>query len=196
MKDLQTTDTQQGKKGRNASAAPRRNNRWLWLASVVISAMVILGCGKKSETKLDDNVPEENHLELAELMDKAEAGDAQAQCVLAWRYEWGEEGLDQDYEEAARWYRKSAEQGFDHAQYHLGILYSTGDGLNLSYEEAARWYRKAAEQGNISAQCALAWCYEHGEGVPQSIDEAAKWYRKAAEQGDEEAKDALERLGR
>ena len=53
------------------------------------------------------------------------------------------------------WYRKSAEQGCDAAQYHLGVMYEQGRGISKDYAKAVVWYRKSAEQGNADAQCLL-----------------------------------------
>ena len=89
----------------------------------------------------------------------------------------------QNYEEAAKWFRKAAEQGHVYAQYNLGYCYDSGEGVTQNYEEAAKWYRKAAEQGRVEAQFSLGCCYYSGEGVTQNHEEAAKWFRKAAEQG-------------
>ncbi len=92
-----------------------------------------------------------------------------------------------NYTEAAKWYRKAAEQGLAEAQFNLGVCYKKGEGVPQSYSEAVKWYRKAAEQGLAEAQYNLGVCYKKGEGVPQSYSEAVKWYRKAAEQGLAEA---------
>ena len=92
-----------------------------------------------------------------------------------------------DYPEAVKWYRKSAEQGYAAAQCNLGYCYKKGEGVEQSYVEAVKWYRKSAEQGYAAAQCNLGYCYHNGEGVEQSYVEAVKWYRKAAEQGNANA---------
>ena len=89
----------------------------------------------------------------------------------------------ENYAEAARWYRKAAEQGNVAAQYYLGVCYASGQGVPQDYAEAVKWYRKAAEQGYAKAQYNLGVCYDNGQGVPQDYAEAVKWYRKAAEQG-------------
>ena len=89
----------------------------------------------------------------------------------------------QNYEEAAKWFRKAAEQGHVYAQYNLGYCYDSGEGVTQNYEEAAKWYRKAAEQGRVEAQFSLGCCYYSGEGVTQNYKEAVTWYRLAAEQG-------------
>ena len=65
-------------------------------------------------------------------------------------YYYGQ-GVSQDYNEAAKWYRKAAEQGYEKAQYNLGNSYYYGRGVSQDYNEAAKWYRKAAEQGDADA---------------------------------------------
>jgi hypothetical protein len=53
--------------------------------------------------------------------------------------------------EAARWYRKAADQGHAKAQFNLGFMFSQGRGVAQSDVEAARWYRKAADKGLAQA---------------------------------------------
>ena len=52
---------------------------------------------------------------LRQLELRAKKDDAAAQYNLGWRYEYGE-GVVQDKQEAAKWYRKAAEQGYLAAQ--------------------------------------------------------------------------------
>ena len=112
---------------------------------------------------------------------------------VEWLQKVARQGLApiKDQTEAAKWYRKAAEQGFADAQRNLGDSYYDGEGVPQDYTEAAKWYRKAAEQGDAGAQWWLGSMYEDGEGVPQDYTEAAKWYRKAAEQGDGDAQMSL-----
>jgi TPR repeat protein len=116
----------------------------------------------------------------------AKQGNAEAQNLLGEMYFLGK-GVKQDYQEAAKWYRKAAEQGRANAQYNLGFMYENGQGVIQDYQEAAKWYRKAAEQGDANAQNLLGAVYSYVEGVEQDYQEASKWYRKAAEQGDANA---------
>ena len=43
------------------------------------------------------------------------------------------QGVPQDYEEAIKWYRLAAEQGYASAQYNLGVMYDNGDGVPQDY---------------------------------------------------------------
>jgi len=119
----------------------------------------------------------------AELVKKAEAGDAQAQKNLAYCYEHNL-GVTQDYKEAVKWYTKSAEQGDAMAQFNLGNSYSNGEGVTQDYKEAVKWYAKSAEQGDANGQYMFGFCYYNGLGVTEDKKEAVKWYTKSAEQGE------------
>lgn len=81
----------------------------------------------------------------------ADPGNAAAQNKLGFNYANGL-GVQQDDDEAVKWFRKSAEQEIAEAQYNLGVMYDHGRGVVQSYREAVRWYRKSAEQGFASAQ--------------------------------------------
>lgn len=133
--------------------------------------------------------------DLAVLTEKANQGDAEAQYNLAILYYNGNV-VSQSYEEAVKWYRKSAEQGYAKAQNNLGICYIFGKGVPQSDTEGVKWVSMSAKQGNAIAQCNLGYYYENGIGIAKSEAEAARWYRKAASQGDEDAKKFLDDLNR
>ena len=101
-------------------------------------------------------------------------------------------GVQQDYMEAVKWWRKAAEKGDAKAQSCLGNMYSGGLGVPEDDVEAVKWWRKAAEKGDAKAQSNLGEMYYEGsKGVPKDYVEAAKWYRKAAAQGDDDAQYSL-----
>jgi TPR repeat protein len=77
---------------------------------------------------------------LNSLRERAEKGDAKAQSEIATLYELGLGGTKQDYVEALKWYRKSAEQGDAGGKQGLARMYFEGKGVRRDYEEAARWY--------------------------------------------------------
>jgi TPR repeat protein len=88
-----------------------------------------------------------------------------------------------DLENSIKCWTQAAEQGYDKAQYELGVCYQEGEGVTQNLKEAAKWFRMSANQGNADAQYGLALCYINGTGVKQNYTEAAKWLRKAADQG-------------
>ena len=82
---------------------------------------------------------------------KAEKGDAEAQHNLGVSYANGE-GVEKDYAEAEKWYRKAAEQNFAKAQHNLGISYSQGHGVEKVKTEAYAWFNLAAKTEEEAAK--------------------------------------------
>jgi TPR repeat protein len=104
---------------------------------------------------------------LNELRKKAEAGDVSAMVELGHAYEDGRswrsgsggkfggiaiEETFVEFDKAAEWYRKAAEQGHAEAQVRLGLLYKKGTGVQKDLAKALEWFEKAAAQGYIDAQ--------------------------------------------
>ena len=76
----------------------------------------------------------------------AEAGNAQAQFGLGALYH--EEKNDN---EAMKWYRSAADQGYPRAQHHLGFLYFAGLHVPKDYVLSYMWENLAAAQGEKGA---------------------------------------------
>ena len=93
------------------------------------------------------------------------------------------QGVPQDYTEALKWYRLSAEQGDADAQNNLALMYINGQGVPQDYAEAVKWWHLSAEQGNADAQNNLGVVYELGNGVLQSNVMAHMWYNIASANG-------------
>lgn len=86
----------------------------------------------------------------------AETADhAYAQYFVGRMYAAGQ-GVEQDFEAAANWYRKSARSGVADAQFRLADQYTHGDGLPRDLESAYAWYRVAAHLGNAKAAAAVS----------------------------------------
>jgi TPR repeat protein len=84
---------------------------------------------------------------IEEVTANAQAGDAESEVELGLRYDKGE-GVVKDHAEAAKWYRKAAEQNYADAQYNLAICYERGDGVAEDWVEAYKWLLLAARQGH------------------------------------------------
>ena len=97
-------------------------------------------------------------------------------------------GVRQDEAEAARWYRRAAEQGHGEAQVNLGVLYEAGLGVRQDYLEAARWYRKALECGSAPSRDAaavhLGVLNAEGLGVERDDAAAVEMFKQAAAAGE------------
>ena len=132
-------------------------------------------------------------LSSADLIKKAEAGDAEAQFQLGRAYEDGE-SVEQSDELAVHWYRKSAEQGNARAENSLGVMYSRGHGVPRDKEEAFRWYRKAAKQGLPEADFNIAISYYNGDGAGSDLNRAYAWILIAKRHGSSNAGQALAQI--
>jgi localization factor PodJL len=109
-------------------------------------------------------------------------GDSSAQFEVGARFAEGE-GVKQNFKEAAKWYQRSADQGFAQAQYRIGTLYERGFGLKADRAQAAVWYQRAAEQGNVKAMHNLAvLCANQTDRAPDYAS-AAQWFEEAAKRG-------------
>ena len=112
--------------------------------------------------------------------------------VPRFQYQYGRAlNKGKQYQEAFKWNRLSAEQGYDMAQYVLGAMYFGGQGVPKDQAKAAKWLRFAAKKGLAFAQTSMGKIYKYGNGVPQDYAEAANWYRLAAKQGNAFAKKSL-----
>lgn len=146
----------------------------------------------------------------------SKAGNPSGTFHLGYWYEINEK----EYEKAAEYYRKAAQNDDADALLCLGLLYKegkvekTGQSAQELIEKAAKlgndeamilvgrwwssgqdareWFQKAAEQGNTEAMRRLGLSYEGWGDAPQNYIEAAKWYKKAVEGGDIES---MNRLG-
>jgi len=68
-------------------------------------------------------------------------GDSPSQYVLGEKYLNGD-SVKSNFREAAKWFRKSANQGHALAQYNLGCLYLIGSGLKQNEKNALKWFKK------------------------------------------------------
>jgi TPR repeat protein len=85
------------------------------------------------------------------------------------------EGIQQDYSEAVKWYRKAAEQGEADAQLTLGFMYANGQSVSQDNVQAYMWYDLAASNGRDIA----GYLKKLSKQMTQSqIDEAKRLARK------------------
>ena len=107
-------------------------------------SIAIIGSSLFSGCSLLDNQPEEKTVEdkskeedsLIANMDSATVFE---RCNLYYSSE--------NYTEAFKYCKKSAEEGILEAQFNLGYMYDNGRGVKQDYFKAFEWYQKAAELG-------------------------------------------------
>ena len=99
------------------------------------------------------------------------ANQPMAQYFLGAMYAKGQ-GVEQSYEQAAKWYRSAAEKGVAPAQYKLGLLYRDGHGVPHDMEYAYAWLSVATKLGHQLAPAALS--ATEGQMAAAELDAAKK----------------------
>ncbi len=106
-------------------------------------------------------------------------GTPDAILQVAKMYEKGDE-LPQSYAEAAKWYRKAADQSPE-AGVNLASMLIDGRGLPKDYGRAMTLCQNSAKRGYSPAQFCVGYLYQHGFGTGADPKEAAKWYGLSAQ---------------
>nr|VFJ46786.1 MAG: Putative peptidoglycan binding domain-containing protein [Candidatus Kentron sp. DK] len=185
------TRSRKNKAPGKSGARPKTHSLWVlavfFLMGLAISAVADEGTAFPAWAKEDTTAV------VTRLKARAEQGDAETQNRLGNMYYHGD-GVPEDRERAAYWYRKAANQGYAPGQFNLARLYRAGKGVDQDHALAIHWYRKAAEQGLPIAQFFLGKSYAEGQGVDKDPVVAYRWLDRAAAQGDEDAKWARARL--
>jgi eukaryotic-like serine/threonine-protein kinase len=148
--------------------------------------------GDKPPTSGNPTPPSSASPSLADIIQAANRGDAEAENELGFMYATGSNGLPRDLTKALDWYRKAAAQGFAKAEVNLGDMYFYGlGGLDKSYLDALSWYLKAAAQQNPGAEFRLGSMFEQGLGTDKDPQKAVEYYRQAADQNYPDAENIL-----
>ena len=120
----------------------------------------------------------------------ADNGDAWALYLMGRANEYGE-GLDKDFVQAMKWYKKAAEKGESLAMRHISDMYRNGSGVDVTPKEVFRWVKTAADQGEDQSMVEVGKCYENAYGIEENKSLAFKYYRNAADLGNAEAQARL-----
>lgn len=156
----------------------------LMAAGIMSFFLLLLGCDKTPSTpepqqSAENETPEKK---AADLIKRAEKGDAQAQGALGRIYFIGE-GVPKDTAKAFEWFLKAAEQGDALMQCVVGNMYYSGTEVPKDDAKAFEWFQKAAAQGDAEGQDSLGQAYAKGIGVPKDDAKAVELWQKAAAQG-------------
>ncbi len=158
------------------------------LAVALTVALPLAGCNKKTEapaSEVSQELPVARKID--ELIKKAEAGDTEAQVVLAEIFANGD-GIPKDSTRAADLFRKAAEKGTAKAQFRLGQMYVRGEGVPKDAVRAADLIKQSASNGYAKGQALLGAMYAKGEGVTKDEVLAYAWSALAVTQGEMDAK--------
>ncbi|HUS97695.1 MAG TPA: hypothetical protein VMX97_13230, partial [Hyphomicrobiaceae bacterium] len=110
-------------------------------------------------------------------------GEPSAEFEVGARFAEGK-GVQQDFEQAVKWYTRAATRSFALAQYRLATLYERGLGVKKDLARAKVWYERAASQGNVKAMHNLAVLSAgSSKGGAPDYGTAARWFKEAAMRG-------------
>jgi TPR repeat protein len=166
------------KKSANAGYAPAQND---------------LGVFYEAPGMFGGHWPNADFLAAAlEYREASEQGFAISQRNLGELYLHGN-GVPRNYNEAAKWILKAADQSNVDAMIDLGELYIEGKGVEQSYAEADQWFKKALN--SPTEKDASGWAvyealgymshigdlYENSEHAPHDYARAFYWTKLAAE---------------
>lgn len=157
---------------------PQRISEWRLYPDRTATTMV----KTPDEFEIDLDSTQDKKSVVQKTLEKANAGDATAMSNMGFIYAKGIT-VEQNEEEALKWYIKAAEKGHLTSQYNLGVMYSKGRGIAQDFGESFKWYMAAAQQGDISAQAIVAMMYAKGIGTERNYTEAVNWYERAAVKG-------------
>ena len=113
-------------------------------SALVVAAFTLAACRVQTQ---NEHRPASHA--LADLRASAEAGDAEAQCILGGLNVTGV-GVPPDAAAAVAWYRRAAEQGDATAQSNLGRMYDQGLGVPPDAVEALMWLTIAAARSPVA----------------------------------------------
>jgi hypothetical protein len=92
--------------------------------------------------------------------------------------------VERNFESALPLCKRAADEGYDKAQYELGMMYIGVQGVSKDSKQAVYWLTKAAEQGMANAQLALGGMFFSGQDIRKNDKQSMYWFTKAAKQGD------------
>ena len=126
---------------------------------------------------------DQNTFAIAELQQKANDGDAQAQFDLALCYANGTD-IEKNEELAFNWHKKAAEQGHVNAQFALGLYYF----LNPGRKYFSTLFCRGFNNPSVDRAYYLAVIFALGKNFQDADDDQAfSWFKKASEQNSAEA---------
>ena len=123
--------------------------------------------------------------DVSDVRRRAQHGDAEAIYFMGIMHYYGNaEGIDQDTDEAIRYFKLAAEKGHQSAQVNLGMLLLADRGNSQHAALAVTHFTRAAENGDDDAQWCLGRVYYEGRvGRGPDYSRAAHWFRRSASAG-------------
>jgi TPR repeat protein len=121
---------------------------------------------------------------LALFKDIARHGGAPAFREVANIYEFGGNGVDEDYPLALHWYKRTVDEANDvWGCIGLARMYYLGKGTPVDYEKARFYYELAEDNEHPIALFQLGQMHYLGQGCEANVVKAEGYYSRAARKG-------------
>ena len=148
----------------------------------ILLVVVLLLCPNSLRAGLEEGISASHKGDyitaFREFRSLANEGDAKAQYNLGLLYEMGL-GVKQDYQEAAKWYRKAAVQDNIESQKRLIVMRKKGLTNSQQPTVPPKWQGSTTDP---QSQYELGVMYFMGIGVEKNYVIASEWFRKSANQ--------------
>ena len=128
-------------------------------------------------------LPEPSFMEPDLLQDGVTKESKYAHYMMAMYYRDGWKGIPKDSGESIRFFKMSAAQGLDAAQYEVALLCYQQQGVLQDYDSALLYLHLAAQQGYVKAFVELWRFYKNGRGVQKNPNLALYWKSRADDAG-------------
>jgi hypothetical protein len=138
--------------------------RHLLLSGLGLLVLLLSSCASRTDAGQAAYQSGDFATAYATWLPSAEAGDAAAQYLVGLLHDQGQ-GVPEDANEAALWYRLAAEQGHPAAQNNLGMLYFDGRGVSVDYGKAEHWFIDSRGNPTVEVEVEL----ESGVAVGRAI---------------------------
>lgn len=113
------------------------------LKTISLSAIAIISLSTSSYATCVSNTDLNYHME------NAKNGNMYSQNIIGEYYLNGDM-LPRNTKKAVEWFKKAAIQGYDKAEYNLGLCYYNGWGVNKDYKQAANYFKESLNNDYIS----------------------------------------------
>ncbi|WP_052692036.1 tetratricopeptide repeat protein [Teredinibacter purpureus] len=88
---------------------------------------------------------------MSELEEQAKSGDANAQYLMGYSFEMGQNN-PVNLSKAIKWYKEASANNNPRAMHRLGLMYATGSGVPSDFAKTAELFEAAAKQKDPAAQ--------------------------------------------
>ena len=137
-----------------------------------------------------EGVEQDEEKALKWLRKGSNMNDGYSQYLLGNLYVYGRAGLEEDYDEALKLYRKAIEKGETGPLNQLCRMYCLGLGVEVDDDEAIKWgmkwYKKGAYEMDSGCMLQIGYLYDDDGGLPVNYQESVRWYRKAVDNDSDE----------